>query len=183
MERELEKNPYIQNIDVYTTLHGKLNVEARREVALLRIVSQKGEHFYLSVSGSVMPLSNRFVPHVLLANGHIKADLKKWNGKNIFAAGTDAGSSDQLIKLYQLASTLKKNKFLSKHIGEIYVNKDHEIEMIPDNEKYIIRLGDINDLDKKLENLLAFYQVGLPKVGAGNIKEINLKFNNQVVCK
>ena len=183
IEINLAENPYIKNVNVYTTVHGNLSIEVEREEALIRIINKKNEGYYLSRSGRALPLSKGFIPHVVVASGNINDSYDKIKDQNIIYTSQETGKNSDLSKLYFLAGELEENNFLSNHIKQVYVNQKGDIELIPENGKYIILLGDVNDIEIKFENLLAFYQAGLPKVGIGNISVVNLKYKNQVVCE
>ena len=43
-------------------------------------------------------------------------------------------------------------------------------------------LGKVDDCDARLEKLILFLKDGITKKGWNRYKEINLKFDNQVVC-
>ena len=183
IERELEKNPYIKSVNVYTTIHGNLTIEVQREDALIRIINKKNQNYYLSRSGSALPLSKNFIPHVMVASGNIKENYQNIKDIDNLIFSTAAEKSTELSRLYHLANAIETNHFLNDHIKQVYVNQKGEIELIPEGGKYIILLGDVNDLEIKFENLMAFYQAGLPKIGIENISVVNLKYKNQVVCK
>ena len=183
MEQMLRGNAYVKNVKVYTTLTGRLNVEVEREKPLVRIVNRYGESFYVSTTGRIMPLSTRYVPHVIIASGDINqrfADLK--NG-NICDTAMQKKTENRVKMLYLLANAVDKNVFMNQHITQIFVNRKGEIELIPDAGNYSILLGDVTDVERKFENFQVFYLKGMPKAEPEKIKIINLKYKDMVVCK
>jgi cell division protein FtsQ len=183
LERDIEANPYIKSVNVYTTIHGGLTVEADREEALIRIINKKNESFYLSRSGKPLPGSRNYTPHVTVASGNINESYEAIKDNNMISGFSSSGKNSILVQLFKLAEALEANQYLNNHIKQVYINNKGEIEFIPEGGQYVILLGDVSDLEMKFENLLAFYQAGLPKVGAENVSVINLKYKNQVVCK
>jgi cell division protein FtsQ len=182
LERHLELNPYIKHANVYTSIHGTLTVEVSREEALIRIINKKNESFYLSQTGKPLPGSHYYTPHVVVASGHISDSYANLKKNDTISLASPKSKKTMLRQLFLLAEALEANQFMSQHIKQIYVNKEGEIELIPDKGGYVILLGDVNDIEIKFENLLVFYQAGMPKVGAENIEVVNLKYINQVVC-
>jgi len=182
LERKLELNPYIKRANVYTTVQGELLVEVDREEALIRIINKKNESYYLSRSGKPLPRTQNYTPHVVVASGHINDSYVKLKANDTISLLSDEGNHKILKQLFHLAEALEVNQYMSIHIKQIYINSDGEIELIPEDGRFVILLGDVDDVEIKFENLLAFYQAGLPKVGAGNIDVVNLKYINQVVC-
>ncbi|MEI3155269.1 MAG: cell division protein FtsQ, partial [Odoribacter sp.] len=61
------------------------------------------------------------------------------------------------------------------------VMKDNEVVLIPKVGNFRIVVGALEGVEKKMENLRLFLQEGIGLKG-WNDKEINLKFENQVVC-
>ena len=54
--------------------------------------------------------------------------------------------------------------------------------MIPRVGSQKINIGDFENIAEKLDNLYQFYKVAMPVKGWQVYSEINLKFNNQIVC-
>jgi cell division protein FtsQ len=182
LERNLELNPYIKRAKVYTSIHGALTVEVIREEALIRIINKQNESFYLSRSGKPLPCNRHYTPHVAVASGHINDGYAKLKSSDAIPLLSPENKNTMLRQLFQLAEALEANQYFNNHIKQIYINNEGEIELIPDHGKFVILLGDVNDVEIKFENLLAFYQAGLPQVGTENIKVVNVKYLNQVVC-
>ncbi len=183
LERNLELNPYIRRVKVYTTIHGRLTVEVDREKALIRIVNKKNESFYLSRLGKPLPITQNYTPHVTVASGNINESYTNIKTKGSISGLSSTVNNSVLAQLYYLAKALETDQYLNNHVKQIYINNVGEIELIPDHGQFVILLGNVDDLEIKFENLLTFYQAGLPKVGAENVSVINLKYINQVVCK
>ena len=76
---------------------------------------------------------------------------------------------------------IRKDSLWDAQIAQLYVNKDHEIELIPRVGNHRILLGDADSLTAKFRNLRAFYKKALPQVGWDTYKLINIKYANQVV--
>ena len=110
-----------------------------------------------------MPLSRHYVAHVLVASGQIDEKLA-------------------LGDLYKFALFLEEDDFWNDWIGQIYVDSDNNVELIPRVGNHKVVLGTFDDYQTKLENLRLFYEQAIPKVGWEKYSEINLKYKNQIVC-
>jgi cell division protein FtsQ len=84
-------------------------------------------------------------------------------------------------EIFKTAAFIKKDSLWDAQIAQIYINKDHEIELVPRVGNNRILLGDADSLDTKFKNLLIFYKKVLPRVGWDAYKIINVKYANQVV--
>jgi cell division protein FtsQ len=80
------------------------------------------------------------------------------------------------------AKVLVANGYIDEvYVAQLYVNVNHEIELIPRVGANRILLGNADSLENKFRNLLVFYKQALPQVGWDRYKIINIKFANQVV--
>ncbi|HEY4197539.1 MAG TPA: cell division protein FtsQ, partial [Mucilaginibacter sp.] len=76
---------------------------------------------------------------------------------------------------------IRKDSLWDAQIAQVYVDQNHEIELIPRVGNQRILIGNADSLDIKFHNLLAFYKQALPQVGWDAYKLINIKYSNQIV--
>ena len=172
LENRLKANPFIEFAKVYADMDGVINVEISQRQPILRLMNRFDQDFYVDQHGLKIPLSANFTARVLVANGYID---------ELFANHVDTLSTALGMELFKTADYIRKDSLWDAQIAQIYVNKDHEIELIPRVGNNRILLGDADSLDTKFRNLLAFYKKALPQVGWDAYKEINIKYANQVI--
>ncbi|PLX03027.1 MAG: hypothetical protein C0595_08515 [Marinilabiliales bacterium] len=178
MERELLKNPYVKNADVFTGINGEMIVNVREEKPLLRIFNKDSKGYYITKEGDILPLSNEYTARVFVVNGYI--NIPSVNG---FSNINDTiYARTQLQGILKLAKLLSENEFLNAQINQIYLNSKNEFELIAEVGKCTVILGNLNNIDVKLRNLQAFYKQALLVEGLDKYKSINLKFDGQIVC-
>jgi len=85
--------------------------------------------------------------------------------------------------LYKTAYYLKKDTLWDAQIEQLFVDANHDIELIPRVGNQRILLGNADSLEVKMKNLLAFYKKAMPQVGWDTYKTINIKYTNQIVCE
>ena len=81
-----------------------------------------------------------------------------------------------------MARFINDHPFWKSQIEQVYVNNKGEYELIPRVGGHLIKLGSHSGYQKKLRNLKAFYLKGLNNVGWNQYLEINLKYDNQIIC-
>lgn len=173
LETEIEKNPYVKQANVYTDIHGTLTVKVVQRKPVLRVINRKGVSYYLDDLGEKIPITPKFTSRVPLATGII-ADNGLVNGKI---------ETDMMKDLLLLALKIRPDSFLEPLVEQVYVNREGEYELIPGIDRLTIRLGDLSNLDEKLDKLKLYYKKGIEKVGWNRYKSIDLRFKNQIVCK
>lgn len=183
LESFLSINPLVKSANVYRTYTGEVHLNVTQRNPIVRVINRQQESFYLDDAGAVMPLSNKYTAHVLVASGDI--DLSYTQLSNIQNTGVNDqavnNSPAQWVDLYSLASYIYQHEFWRAQIEQIYVN-GNEFELVPRVGTHLILLGDLTDYKKKFQNLKALYQQGFSKVGWNNYSVINLKYNKQVIC-
>ena len=109
-----------------------------------------------------MPLSSNYSARVPLVTGHVE----KNNLKNLF----------------EIASKIKNDDFLRKNVIGIHQDQNKALNLKLRNCNFIVQLGKIESLDKKINNLKVFYKKNLKENTLNNYSKVNLQFDNQVVC-
>jgi cell division protein FtsQ len=172
LENRLKANPFIEFAKVYADMDGVINVEISQRQPILRLMNRFDQDFYVDQHGLKIPLSANFTARVLVANGYID---------ELFANHVDTLHTALAMELFKTADYIRKDSLWDAQIAQIYVNQDHEIELIPRVGNNRILLGNADSLNTKFRNLLAFYKKALPQVGWDAYKMINIKYANQVI--
>ena len=172
LENKLRANPFIEFAKVYTEMDGVLRVEVSQRQPILRIMNHYDMDFYVDQHGLKIPLSPNFTARVLVANGFID---------ELFTNHVDSLHTKLAKDLFLTADFIRKDSLWDAQIAQLYVNKDHEIELIPRVGSQRILIGNADSLQVKFANLIAFYKQVLPKVGWDKYSVINIKYSGQVV--
>ena len=161
IENTLFSNEMIENAEVFISVNGELGVTITQRTPIAR-VHQNDQTYYIDSKGKKMPLSSNYSARVPLVDGLT-------NGK----------ISDNL---YKLLLTIKNDELLNKQIVGIEQTSKREFMLKTRIGGQQIELGSINELDKKIKKLKAFYQKTFNDKTLNKYKKINLVYNNQVVC-
>ncbi len=186
LEKTINANPYILKAEVYSSIDGWLHTDVVQRNPLLRIINNKDESFYIDTEGKYMPLSEKFTEPVIVANGFIFDTYiqKQVHDSDYYRPKNDSAFSIRMIdQLFYLAKYIDKDTTWDAMFEQIYVNADQEIELIPRLGNQVVLLGDVKNMDEKLEKLKVFYQKGLNATGWDQYDLINIKFKGQVVCR
>ena len=163
LEEILSTHPLIDRVECYKTPSGKVCVEVSQRIPILRVMSSRGENYYLDNKGTVMPPAAKCVAHVPLATGYIE-------------------KSFAMKELYKFGVFLQQNPFWDAQIEQIYVHTDQNVELVPRVGDHLIYLGKLKDYERKLEHVKTFYKKALNQVGWNKYSRINVEFDNQIIC-
>lgn len=181
IESLILKNSLVKNCEVYTTVDGELNIDLWQREPVVRIIDKKGQNYYLDLEGSIIAMSKRFTPHLLVVNGNIRTPFNPNKLENIYSSEYNK-NTETLQDIHELALFIRENKFWNSQIVQVYVTSNLEFEIVPRIGPHLIQLGDINNFEQKLEKLRIFYKEGLNNVGWNQYLNINLKYKDQIVC-
>jgi cell division protein FtsQ len=172
LENRLKANPFVEYAKVYADMDGIIMIEISQRQPILRVMNQFDQDYYIDKNGLKIPLSANFTARVLAANGFIEEP---------FGNKVDTLRTLLAKDLFKTASYIRQDSLWDAQIAQIYVNQDHEIELIPRVGNQRILLGNADSLELKFHNLLAFYKQALPQVGWDAYKQINIKYANQII--
>ena len=173
MEGALEAYPFIDKADISLDLSGKLIVKIIQRQPLLRIISNKGQSYYVAKNGYKMPLHEGFAPRVIIANGNIAETL----------ADSSFLSTQIGRDLLKIADWCYNDQFWQAQIEQLYVDNYMDILLIPKVGNHTIVFGSAEHIEDKFETLKTFYIKGLNAVGWDQYKKINLKYEGQIVAE
>ncbi|MFI1770487.1 cell division protein FtsQ/DivIB [Thalassobellus citreus] len=160
LENALKSNPMIKTAEVYVAVNGLLNAKIEQKTPVARVSTNAS--YYIDDEGSYMPLSNNYSARVPLVTGYIE--------------------KNNLENVYTVAIKIKTDDFLKKNVIEIHQDINNKISLKLRQCRFLVQLGDVNFLDKKINNLKAFYQKKQKEKALNNYSKVNLQFGNQVIC-
>lgn len=156
-------NKLIETADVFITSGASIVATVQQRQPVLRVVSNMKGNFYVDKDREIMPISSSFAVYVPIATGVIDEEFAK-------------------NELYDFAMFLRNNPDWDAWIEQIVVKTNNEVELIPRAGDFRIIMGNLEDYPSKLNKFVRFVDGGLNVVGWNRYSEINLKYDNQVVC-
>lgn len=184
IERILRNNPSIKDADVYQSINGTVRIEIEQRKPIIRVFNESGESYYIDETGWLMPLSSKYTSRVMVATGSLhEAYALRYNTNMATLPQYEEELDNNILQqLYELAQFVEQDEFWKAQIIQVNVLENNELELIPRVGNHTIMLGTTNDLELKFKKLKIFYEEGLSKTGWNEYAQINLKFDNQVVC-
>ena len=162
LESELEKMSHIESAEIYFSVNGEVSLSYYEFEPVVRVFNSENQSYYLDSNCKRIPLSEKYTADIILFTGYTE---------NI---------KDDLI--LNLAKKINSNKFLSNQVSEVFVNETSEAFFIPVIGNHKIKLGSFNNLEVKIKKMITFYEKIIPKHGWEKYSEINLEYQNQIIC-
>ena len=163
IEESIAEHPLIDEVECYKTPSGRLRIDIRQRIPILRVMDQRGGNYFVDTKGKVMPGNAHCIARLPVATGHVSRSM---------ATGD----------LYHFAQFLHEDEFWDAQVEQIHLLSSGDVELVPRVGNHIIFMGKIKGYEKKLKRLKAFYRKGLNKVGWNRYSRISVEFSNQVIC-
>lgn len=184
VENAIQVNPYVEKTNVFKTLEGNLYVNISQRNPIVRVFNAQKENFYIDKSGFKFPPSNLYTARVLIATGYI---FEKVNDnasliKNIRPL-QDKVSDNIILEIFNMASYISSDPFWSSQVTMIYVNQHKEFELTTLVGHQRVLFGNTQNMNEKFNKLRILYREGFSRMGWDTYHDIDLRFNNQIVCK
>ena len=160
LENALNSNPMIKEAQVFINVDGKLTAEVNQKKPIARVVSNAS--YYVDDEGTFMPLSTNYSARVPLVTGVV--------------------DKNDLYNIAQVAKKVQHDEFLRSNVVEIHQNENKSIDLKFRKDDFTIQLGSLKQLDKKINNLKAFYQKAMRDSTLNKYSVVNLRFDKQVIC-
>ncbi len=162
IENTVENLAVVKKAECYKSSNGEIHLDITQRKPLFRVISHL--EYYIDDEGKKMPTSHKYTAYVPIVTGVINPKIIK-NG------------------IFEFVKFIEKNEFWHNQIVQIDVNNKEEINLVPRVGNHIIKLGKLDNYEQKLKKLQKFYINGLNRIGWNQYKSIDLRFNNQVICK
>ncbi len=160
LEASLNANPMIKSAEVFLGVNGEFSVKIKQKKPIARVIGE--ESYYIDSEGRYMPLSNNFSERVPIVTGVV--------------------SKKHLELVFKIADVVENEEFLKKNVVGIEQMKNKMFRLKLRQCNFIVQLGSLDYLEKKINNLKVFYTKALKDKTLNKYSIVNLQFENQVVC-
>ena len=179
IEKEIDAINELERAEVYYTIDGVLHIEADQRDPVLRLITRYGKSYYVDRNEMIIPHSRVFTPRVIVVSGYIDIPAENLSSRSLASLRPDS----DVRKIVQFVEYINDDPFWSGQVEQIWINQQGEPEIVPRMGNHIIRFGSLDDYRVKLSHLESFYREVMPEVGWNSYREINMRFNGQIVCK
>ncbi len=96
-------------------------------------------------------------------------------------------SYEDFAKLLTFVQSVENDVFRRSEVVQIVARTTPggalEVDLVPRSGRHLIRFGRLEDTERKFDKLLRFYRGGLSRIGWEEYRTIDLRYNDQVVCR
>ncbi|MBL1281399.1 MAG: hypothetical protein COA33_014065 [Fluviicola sp.] len=185
IEKFIANISQVKSVDVFQKLNGtwKINIELRKAIA--RIYNLAGENFYLDEDGNTFLTTPTHTSRTLIFTGEIK-DRQNSISVPIIINNDSLITIRKLDDIYRISSYVCDDPLFHSLIGQVHIQKNGDFILVPlvgDQQIVFGTAHSDEEVQSKFNKLKIFYNEAIPFEGWDTYSEINLKFEDQIVCK
>jgi cell division protein FtsQ len=162
LEESLDNHPAIAKAEVYSKINGSLRVKLWQHDPLARVINGTAS-FYVLDGGNKMPTSQHYSKEVPLLSGSI--------------------NDDDLAQIADFWQMLAEDDFYSNFFSALRCTTQKEWILYPSKGDFKILIGTATELRHKMAKLKVFYQNAPALKNINELKEIDLRFEGQLICR
>ena len=175
----------VKTVKVYTEIGSDWKIRITLRQPVVRVFNKYQESFYLDRDGDIMLTTTSHTARIIVASGEIfdRIDGESVNG---IINNDSLKSIRKLDDIYRISNYVCYDPLFRILIGQIYLDPFGDFILVPLVGDQKIVFGTANseeEVKAKFEKLRIFYQEGMPYVGWETYAEINVKYDEQIVCK
>ncbi len=171
LEKQLEKNPWISNADLYIDQSKNLHLRVEQRKPVARLFTPEGSSFYIDDQYALLP--------VKLADA---VSLPVFTNFTLHAGGADAADTLMMKRIVSLSSFIKADAFWMAQVEQVNINPDKTFEVITQMGDQFIQLGLRNDWSKLFSKLKTLYERISAEGNWSKYAQIDLQYKDQAVC-
>ena len=175
IEKRLRARGEVMSAQVYTPDEQTLAVQLTQRKPVIRF-EKGGRRWYADPEGYLFPVTNSV--DVPIVTGHIPFHID-----STFKGEAPEHDREWVLGMVSLARYIDGRPFLRKEITQIDIADDGDIMLYTRTPGPAIIFGDYGDCENKFRKLEAWWRNIVPEAGNRKYRTINLKYNNQIICK
>ena len=178
VESILDVQSAILKTEAYTTDDGMLNIRLTQREPVIRF--QKGSYgFYADAGGFIFPLQENYTTPVPVMDGNVPIQ----SPEGYKGAPETESERAWLASVLAMVEYMEKSRIWAENIVQMHVDGNGDIVMVPREGRERFIFGSPTGAGAKFDRMADYYRYILPEKGEGFYGTVNVKYDNQIVCK
>jgi cell division protein FtsQ len=171
LEKQLEKNPWILDADLYIDQLNKLHLRVEQRNPVARLFTPEGNSFYIDEKYALLPVKlSDVISLPVFTNFYINPSLKT------------ASDSVLLKRIVGLSKYIKSDSFWMAQVEQVNINANQTFEVTTQMGDQLVQLGVRSDWQKLFSKLKVLYGRMSEEGNWSKYIQIDLQYKDQAVC-
>jgi len=171
LEKQLEKNPWIRNADIYIDQLKKLHLRVEQRKPVARLFTPAGNSFYIDDEYALLPVKLKGAVSLPVFSNYIQI------------SGRPSAADTILMKrIVSLSKFIKSDSLWLAQVEQININPNLTFELVTQMGDQVVQLGLRSDWEKLFLKLKILYKHINEEGNWSKYSQIDLQYKDQAVC-
>lgn len=178
VEAAIDSRSAVLKSEAYVTRDSMLNITVTQRRPVVRFQKKDGG-FYADAEGYIFPLQNSYSSHVQIIDGDIPLAANSGYKGEI----EDPKEREWFRSVMGVVNFIENSKAWKGKIVQIHVDKKGELTLVPREGNEIFLFGQPHSVAEKFSKMEKYYTTIVPGKAEKKYRKVDVRFENQIVCK
>ena len=171
LEKQLEKNPWIRDADIYIDQLKKIHLRVEQRNPVARLFTPEGNSYYIDDEYALLPIK-------------LAAAVSLPVFTNYTQRSSVRSASDTVLmkRIVSLSKFIKSDSLWMAQVEQVNINSDLTFELMTQMGDQVVQLGLRNDWSNLFSKLKTLYKRINEEGNWSKYSQIDLQYKNQAVC-
>lgn len=175
IRRYLLIQPYIRRASVYQTLDGRCQVTVELKRPIAQVIDSSGVMMYIDEEGWTLPMKDGFAADVPVFTGQFRTPILSE------PIALDDKATAYHHDIWRMAQHIASQPLWDAQVDQMVWAPRVGWVMYPRMGGQVIRFGDAQNFNLKMNNLFVFYSNTLPHIDLEQYDTLDARFANQII--
>lgn len=178
IEEMLDTQSAVRKCQAFITDDRILHVRLIQRVPVVRFRNGQ-EWYYADDKGNVFPLPSGYPAQLPIIDGNVPLAIPAGYKGQLM----NENERRWMLGVIDMVQCMSKSKVWTGNISQIHVDTKGDLIMIPRQGQETFIFGSPFEAEAKLKKMGDYYKYIVPEKGKEFYRTINLKYDNQIICK
>lgn len=178
VENAIDSRSAVMKSQAFVTRDSMLNINVTQRKPVVRFQKKDGG-FYADEEGYIFPLQSSYASYVQIIDGAIPLAANSGYKGEL----TSDKEKEWFRSVMRVVNHIENDKLWKGKIVQISVDNEKGLILIPREGQERFIFGNPVSVEEKFEKMERYYTTIIPEKGEGYYKYIDLRFENQIICK
>lgn len=178
VEAAVDSRSAVLKSEAFVTRDSILNITVTQRKPVVRFQKNDGG-FYADAEGYIFPLQSSYSSHVQIIDGAIPLAANSGYKGDI----EDPQERAWFKSVMNVVNFMEGSRTWKGKIVQIHVDRKGELTLVPREGNEIFLFGQPHSVPEKFAKMEKYYTTIIPEKGAKKYKTVDVRFDNQIVCK
>jgi cell division protein FtsQ len=171
LEKQLEKNPWIRDADIYIDQLKKIHLRVEQRNPVARLFTPEGNSYYIDDEYALLPIKLAAAVSLPVFTNYTQRSSVR-----------SAADTVLMKRIVSLSKFIKSDSLWMAQVEQVNINSDLTFELMTQMGDQVVQLGLRNDWSNLFSKLKTLYK-RINEVGNwSKYSQIDLQYKNQAVC-